>query len=378
MGDLILHVSIAALAYTYFGYPIILMFWTIVKPIRHGVRLAATSSRPNSVSVVVAACNSESHIEEKLRNTIAAAQCAKLPVQILVCSDGSTDRTDELVSSFANAGVQLIRISPRAGKERSQIQAVAASSGDIIVFTDSRTMLNEDAIANMLDYFSNPAIGAISSVDVVPWSGEGLYVRYEMWLRRLETHANSLVGLSGSCFAVRKELARFIEEDIPSDFCLMLQAQRLGLKGISATDVRCHYGVTTSASREYARKVRTVLRGLTALSRHRDLLSPRQFGFFAIQLISHKLLRWLAPFFILSMISGALVSGLHSVASTLVLAGAILIAALAALGWTLPSTASSVFVRIPTFFVVSNAAIMTAWYSLVSGQRMETWEPSQA
>ena len=152
----------------------------------------------------------------------------------------------------------------------------------------------------------------------------------------------------------------------------MLQGQRLGLKGISAPDVRCSYGVTQSASKEFQRKVRTVLRGLTALSRHRDLLNINQFGFFAVQLISHKLCRWLAPLFMLMLLLGALLTFNDCWFSTAIIFGAALTLTLAALGAVIPSLAEQLWVRVPTFFLVSNSAILTAWYYLLSGKKMET------
>ncbi len=382
MGELLINTALIALIYTYFGYPLLLMVWTIAKPIRHATRVGHSPTPPKTLpaalSVIIAACNSESHIEAKINNTLAAVALAGCPVQVIVCSDGSTDRTDEIVRSYAQAGVELVRLEPRAGKERAQIKAVAAATGDVILFTDARTVLEAPALRNLRSYFSNPAIGGISSVDVVPMSGEGLYVRYEMWLRQHESHANSLVGLSGSCFATRRALAKYIEADVPSDFCLMLQGQRLGLKGISAPDVRCSYGVTQSASKEFQRKVRTVLRGLTTLSRHRDLLNINQFGFFAVQLISHKLCRWLAPLFMLMLLLGALLTFNDCWFSTAIIFGAALTLTLAALGAVIPSLAEQLWVRVPTFFLVSNSAILTAWYYLLSGKKMETWEPSKA
>src|SRR5262249_47864476 len=141
-------------------------------------------------------------------------------------------------------------------------------------------------------------VGCVSSVDALMdangnLSGEGAYVRYEMLLRRLESTLGSVVGLSGSFFAVRREACREWATDVQSDFNTLLNCVRLGFRGVSDETSVGYYRGVTEETREFERKVRTVLRGITTLMHRAGLLSPRRYGLFAWQLVSHKLCRWL-------------------------------------------------------------------------------------
>jgi hypothetical protein len=128
-----------------------------------------------------------------------------------------------------------------------------------------------------------------------------------MWLRALESEFRSVVGLSGSCFAVRRHLCHTMRADIPSDFSLLLEAQQRGLRGVSAPDVLCWYRAVKSEEEEFQRKVRTVLRGITALMVCSSVMDPRRYGSFAWQVASHKLMRWLVPWFMLIATFGSLI-----------------------------------------------------------------------
>ena len=130
-------------------------------------------------------------------------------MQVLVASDGSTDATNAIVRSYADRGVELLDVVYRAGKENAQKEAVQYARGDVIVFSDVATILEPRGLLEIVANFADPSVGCVSSEDRLIGqdgkpSGEGFYVRYEMWLRRLESEVHSLVGLSGSFFAARK------------------------------------------------------------------------------------------------------------------------------------------------------------------------------
>ena len=193
--------------YSYLVYPVVLMFMqrAMTSP-RTG---SATGPKPH-VTVIVAARNEQARIADKLENTLALEYPGGT-FNILVASDCSEDATDSIVSGFAHRGVTLVRSPERKGKEHAQGLAIKAATGDILVFTDTATRLRPDAIRLLIEDFADPTVGAVSSEDELlspegTVRGEGAYVRYEMALRRLESRAAGLVGLSGSCFAVRKEV----------------------------------------------------------------------------------------------------------------------------------------------------------------------------
>ena len=166
--------------------------------------------------------------------------------------------------------MRLVRASARRGKEAAQQLAVESASGAILVFSDVATALAPDAVSTIVMNFADPTVGCVSSIDRFVnadgrGSGEGAYVRYEMLLRALETRVNSLVGLSGSFFAARREVCRRWASDRQSDFSTLLTAVALGLRGV--LDRRCpgYYRNIADDRRELERKIRTVVRGLFVL-----------------------------------------------------------------------------------------------------------------
>src|SRR4030095_3718112 len=133
-------------------------------------------------------------------------------LEVLIASDASDDATDEIVREYAGRGVRLVRAPQRKGKEHAQGLAISVATGEILVFTDAATILEASALRRLMENFADPAVGAVSTEDVTVGAhgnrtAEGLYVKYEMWIRRLEGRFHSLVGLSGSCLAIRKQLS---------------------------------------------------------------------------------------------------------------------------------------------------------------------------
>ncbi len=364
-------------AYTYIGYPILMLILSLI--VRRKVKDSGREDKP-SVTFIIPARNAERFIREKIVNTLAINQQDASSVEIVIVSDESSDGTDDIVREYRDMDVRLIRLDDRAGKESGQQVAIENTEGEIIVFTDVRAQLEPDALSNFLAYFRDDRIGAVSSIDALPegLSGEALYVRYEMWLRQLESRVCSLVGLSGSCFAARRSVCEDWHEDIPSDFFTALNAVRHGFRSVLAKDVPCSYGVQAETSKEYGRKVRTVLRGLTCYFRYWPLMIPLKYGFFSLQFLSHKLFRWLIPFFLIAGV-GVLLATTDSVAVFTAGLGAVYVFLLAAgFAWYLPAAHENIICRIALYFMLSNAAIAHAWLSLLRGKRMVTWEPTKA
>ncbi|MEP1704215.1 MAG: glycosyltransferase family 2 protein, partial [Marinobacter sp.] len=355
--------------FSYFIYPLILRFM----PRRpESEREHAQPGTPPAVSLIVTAHNEAHRIRDKIENCLALDYEG---LEIIIASDASSDETDQIVGEYANQGVKLARAEERKGKEHAQLQAINAATGDILIFSDVATSIPEDAIGRMVAYFNDPTVGAVSSEDrfisrdgsVV---GEGAYVRYEMWLRGLESKRAGLVGLSGSFFAARKEVCQE-NWDIysPSDFNTALNSARRGLVAVTAPDVLGYYQDVADASKEYQRKVRTIIRGLTALSRHPEVLNPFRFGRFAFQVFGHKLMRWAVPWFqvLLLLVSFAVAGkgGIYTLALILQLAFYGCVAA----GHFMPELRMHTLVKIPYFFVQVNLAVAHATLGFLNGRR---------
>ena len=363
-------VSAAWVGFAYVGYPLVLMWLVRVSP--RPVREAAIAP---PLSVIITVHNGAAELPEKLEATLALVYPGMK--EVIVSSDGSTDDTEAIVKRFEDRGVRLVASSERGGKEAGQARAIAVATGEILVFTDGRTRLAEDALVELMKPFADPDVGSVSSEDDVESDGgEGAYVRYEMALRRLESQATTLVGLSGSCFAVRRELADPWPSDLASDFRTALETARRGYRAVAQPSALASFGTIDDPAREWQRKVRTVRRGLAVLGHHRALLSPRH-GRVAFSLWGHKVARFTSPFALIAL----LLASAWGAASSAVLAVLFLLQLAAYLGGALSLVSKRVAaffpLRIAGFFLLVNASMLQAWGHHLRGERAVVWTPTR-
>jgi hypothetical protein len=194
-----------------------------------------------------------------------------------------------------------------------------------------------------------------------------------MWLRSLETRANSLVGLSGSFFAARRDVCRMWATDRQSDFSVLLNAVRMGLRGVLDVRSAGYYRNVTDDRQEFERKTRTVVRGLAVLASNADMLNPLRYGLFAWQLASHKVCRWLVPFAMIAALAAnmRLLGTSPIYAATMILQFVLYAAALAG-AWT-----GAAILKAPSYLVVANAGVLAAWLRFAKGDRFAVWNPSK-
>lgn len=368
--------SLVFIFYAYAGYLLVL------------VALSAFRSRPvvtgdiqPRVSFIITAYNEESRIKEKIDNSLQQ-QYPRDRLEIVVASDCSSDRTDEIVRAYESSGVRLVRAAERRGKEAAQKLAVGATSGDVLVFSDVATTLPPKGIANIVKSFNDPTVGCVSSVDQFVdaqgnVSGEGAYVKYEMLLRRLETKVNTLVGLSGSFFAARRTVCSPWADDLQSDFNTLLNSMKNGLRGVSDSNSVGYYNNLSDERKEYQRKVRTVLRGIAVLMRSLPMLNPFRYGMFAWQLFSHKLCRWLVPFAMIGVLASNIILATTSTFYSCLLLGQLMFYATAAAYAVFHWMPKNGALRLPAFFVLVNVSILDAWMRYLRGDRVFRWEPSK-
>jgi len=252
-----------------------------------------------------------------------------------------------------------------------------------LVFSDVATILPEQAVLMIVKNFHDATVGCVSSVDRFVdqggrVSGEGAYVRYEMFLRSLETRVNSLVGLSGSFFAARKEVCDGAwPDDLQSDFNTVLNSVRMGLRGVSDPDSVGYYKNIADERKEFDRKVRTVLRGISVFMRSLALANPLRYPLFAWQMLSHKLCRWLVPFAMMTAFASNAVLAFSSSWYAALFAAQVLFyfGALGGILWK-PLLRLPV-IKLSSFFLLVNASIFQAWIRYWSGERLIAWEPSK-
>jgi len=371
LGWVLFWLSAAWLGFATAGYPLILALLARWSP--RALRQGAASHPP--ISVIIAVHNGERDLRHKLEATIALDYPGS--VEIIVASDGSSDGTDDIAREMSDRGVALARIEARRGKEAAQANAIRQASGEILIFTDVTAELSPDALRGIVRPFSDPSVGCVSSVDVVDSSGgERTYVSLEMTLRNLETRASTLVGLSGSFFALRRSLASPWPDDLASDFRSALEAIRCGYRAVSEPSAGARFLATEDPAVEWQRKVRTVRRGLAVLSTYRELLHPR-YGRASLSLWGHKVARFTAPFALLGLLAGSALAAPESgLASGLLIAQGLFYGA-GVLALALPSVGAWKAPRLIGFFLLVIASMLVAWAYHLTGRRLTLWQPTQ-
>ena len=378
MAEILFYTSLFLIFYGYFGYPLSLLFVSLLKS--NNKRVINPDYYPY-VTLIITAYNEEKRIEKKIENTISL-NYPKHKLQIIVASDGSTDKTNDIVKRYNDYGIELLEIAERRGKENAQKEAVKKATGEVIVFTDVATYLEPNALKQIVSNFADPSIGCVSSEDRLLGKngkpgGEGFYVRYEMWLRRLESKVNSLVGLSGSFFAARKEVCQDFSGEMQSDFRTVLSSLKMGMKGVSDPKSIGYYQDVSDEEKEFTRKVRTVLRGLTVFFNHLEFLNFLKYGFFSYQYLCHKLLRWLVPVFLfIAFVSNFILAWKSYIFLGLFLAQMVFYI-WAFLGWKIKNLIKGGLLKIPVYFLIVNASIFVAWWKYLKGERVIMWTPSE-
>ncbi len=354
--ELLFWISAALIAYPYVGYPLALRL--LIPLIGRSVPKNALEP---TVTLVISAYNEAANMRRKLDNTLQI-DYPREKLQILAASDASTDSTDAIISEYAPHGIELIRLPERGGKVACQNAAIARATGEILVFSDARIMISADSLRAMMENFADSTVGCVSSQDQIvaadgspdAEAGEGFYVRYEMALRRLEARLGSLVGASGSFYAVRRHLADVWEAGFERDFLTPLKVAAAGLRTVHEPRAIGAYRALAEPEAEFRRKVRTVMRGMAVLFHMRSLLNPLAHPLVAWQLWSHKILRWTVPFFLLSLlVSSAALAGRHPVFA-LALAAQVALYALALAAFIDRRLEARLLFRVPLFFTNAN------------------------
>jgi cellulose synthase/poly-beta-1,6-N-acetylglucosamine synthase-like glycosyltransferase len=223
--------SVFMIIFIYIGYPLSLKLISTFRKYKNTKRYITPR-----ITFIICAYNEEKRIRRKIENTLSL-QYPRNRMQVIVVSDGSTDGTAQIIREYEEKGVELIELEERRGKESGQNEAVRRARGDILVFSDVATTLDKVGLMEIVANFYDPGIGCVSSVDKLLLNGEsggeGFYVKYEMWLRSMESAVKSVVGLSGSFFAARKEVCFDFSTNMQSDFKTLLNSMKIGLRGIS-------------------------------------------------------------------------------------------------------------------------------------------------
>jgi cellulose synthase/poly-beta-1,6-N-acetylglucosamine synthase-like glycosyltransferase len=362
--------AFVALLYVYVGYPLLLRAVVFCR----GARRVETGDATPSLSLVISAYNEAEVIRRKLENVFELDYPREL-LEVVVISDASTDGTDEIVGEFATRGVRLERQPTRKGKTAGLNWTVPRLNGNIVVFSDANTLYARDALRQIVRGFADPIVGCItgetqyvegrSAAD----AGERTYWGYEGGIKRLETAVWSTVGGDGALYAIRRALWRTLPETAINDFLNPLQIVEAGWRAIYMPEARGFEETAGEVTTEWRRRVRIVSRSWRAVWQAKGVLNPFRVGFFAVSVVSHKMLRWLSGLF--AGICGAAIAS-FALSSRPLLLGGLMLAAVAGLV-ALVSVRWRRRLALPLYALVIQAAsvvgVVKGMFGVVSG----TW-----
>ena len=359
----------AVAGYAYFGYAILL--WLYVRLQRRPILQRPITP---SVSIIIAAHNEETNLPPKLEN-LRVLDYPQDRLQIVIASDGSTDRTAGILSEQASHIVPVI-LQESNGKAFALNEAVKNATGEILVFMDTRQLVEPDAISKLVSCFADSAVGAVSGELLLEISSTapahdalGIYWKIEKTVRKLESASGSVVGVTGAIYAIRRELYTEIPTGtILDDVFVPMHVARMGKRVVFQPLATARDQLFGEKGKEFSRKVRTLTGNYQLLRLAPWLLSPTNPLLF--RFVSHKLLRLLVPLLLILMLVASASAGGPFYQAVFWLQ--ILFYVLAAFGTLSPSTKKFRLVGIASTFVMLNAAAALAFYNFVAG-RKKVW-----
>ena len=362
------------IGYVYFIYP--LLIWVISKVFDK--KFVKNRIEP-SVSIIITAYNEEKNIARKIENTLGL-DYPREKLEIIIGSDGSSDRTNEIVKSYENYNVHLLAFSNNRGKTMVQNDCVRRASNDIIIFMDAASLCENDCIKKMVSNFADERVGAVAgriefvqSMDNLTTKSQGLYWKYEQIIKRAENRLGSLVGVDGPLYAVRKDLYMELEPEIISDLITPLLVIHHGHSVVYEPDAIAYEEATKRTIEEYRTRSRIVTRGFTGLLQYPELFSFVKHPLLTWQILSHKILRWLVGFFYVITIFCSLFL-IFQVFYLFMLCCTSIFLWLAYYGFKTQDNPRLIYI-VPYYFVLVNWAAIRGTIDFIMGKRIVSWKP---
>jgi len=367
---------IVAAAYPIVGYPLVLSAIALLRP-----RPVRRGEWTPSVTILVPAYNEAACIAGTIENKLALDYPAER-LEITVVSDASEDGTDDIVRRYAARGVKLLRTAVRQGKAAALNEAIRHANGEIVVFSDANSTFAVDAVRRMVENFTDPRVGYVTGNlqylhgEEASGRGSGAYMRYENWLRRIETRVDSVIGVNGGVDAMRRRLYADVPADQITDFVLPLRVIAAGFRVVFDERVHSSERANQELGSEFRMRVRVALRALRGLVYMRQALNVVRAPLPAFCIFSHKILRYLSFLFLAGalMINAILAARNPSYIPLLLLQVAFYALALLGLTRNLPGALLRL-TALPTYFLVSNVAFGIAAVRFARGDVVATWRP---
>jgi len=381
IASFIFVLSSAALFYAYAGFPglVIVAGWL------RNRRVEIQEITPK-LTIIIAAHNEEQGIAKRIENTLLLDYPPE-QLEVIIASDGSTDATDAIAAKYTGSNVLLLSL-PRKGKIHALSAAAAKAAGEILIFSDANTLFEPQAMRMLARNFADPQVGGVCGNQIyvehknsdMSSKGENLYWSYDKWLKTMESRTGSIVSADGAIYAIRNELFRMpAETAVTDDFAISTAVIEQGYRLVFESKALAYEETSTAAKNEFGRKVRIINRGLRGVLMRRKLLNPLRYGFYSVILFSHKLLRRLVPVFLITLLA----SNVFLVPKGVFFLNGLFLQgffyALAGCGYLLRKRSwgkTKVF-YVPFFYCLANAAALLAILKVMSGKRIELWQPQR-
>lgn len=340
----------------------------------------STNNTTSAVTLIISAFNEEDVIAKKIENSLLL-DYPNDKLEIMVVSDHSTDKTDEIVKSYSKDGVVLLSQPERRGKTAGLNDAVKETKGEVIVFTDADSMYQTDAIKKMVNYLSDPSIGLVTGSTKYVADGDermaetsGIYTKLEIFIKKHESGIGSCVGADGAIFAMRKNLYQPLLNDDINDLVISLNVVRQGYRVVFHENLYCFEASSSGSKNEFQRQIRITNRTLRALFRHWDLMNFIKYPLFSFEMISHKLIRLSVPIFLIALIPLNLLLLSEGFIYKLIFTSQCLFYIGALIGWMqeIKREKTGRFGFIYHFLLV-NASIFIGWWEFLSGKKQVIW-----
>jgi cellulose synthase/poly-beta-1,6-N-acetylglucosamine synthase-like glycosyltransferase len=375
--ELLFWLSVLLVLYIYIGYPLLLKLLPKRPPL-----LSSEAVQSPKVTVLIPAFNEAAVIDATIRNKLEQNYPADC-LEVIVISDESEDGTDALVTALAeeDARVHLVRQIPRQGKTAGLNLAMPQATGEIIIFSDANSHYHPDAIQHLVNCFQDPEVGYatgkmiyVNSDGSVIGDGCSAYMKYENHMRELETEVSSVVGVDGGIDAIRKDLYQPMNPDQLPDFVLPLKVVTQGKRVIYCEKALLNEEALNTSQSEFRMRVRVSLRAYWAMKDMKHLLNPARYGIFSLQLISHKLLRYLAfiPLLVAFVTNGA-ITGENSFYMLTFIVQVVFYGAAAFV--SLNDGTQNRWLGLANYFCLINIASAMAFIKFIKGEKIVMWKP---
>ncbi len=383
LPKLLFWTSLIFISYTYIGYPVLLLIWAKIFP--QQIHKSNPKEYP-TISVLIAAKDEENNIGSRIENLLAQ-NYPKDKIEIIIISDGSKDRTNEIVLEFTKPPqegkplVKLVALSNNTGKPEALNQGITLANGKIIVFTDARQTFEPNAIKELIANFSDPQIGCVSGELLLMKNTAsnikeemGLYWKIEKMVRKQESAIGSVAGATGAIYAIRKSLYQELpKETLLDDVLTPMNIILQGFRTIFEGKALAYDTISKNASQEWRRKVRTLAGNWQLINLKPALFSPLHNPIWW-RFLSHKFFRLLVPFCLpLLFVSAILSEGTFYQAFTYL---QLLFYIMAASGWLITQARSYRVINLGYFFMVLNFAALNGFWYWITGNCKNAWQPS--